>query len=390
MRKIVSLRHNTKGEKRQLYKSLAIVGGGSRGIISATILGEIEKRTHTPINRLFNLIGGTSTGGIQALGLTTPECIGSNRAMHSADALLKMYTSESDEIFRPNPTYDPDKTYTGWAISERLKDLTSTNTKYLSPTTAFKTKFGETSLKHALTNILITACPFSDALKLIGEPTIRAASLVATTIVSWFSSSVKPKAHSMGPIHQWATVFTREGQKRIDTLKGRATFSSQKDFYMYNVASATSAAPSYFPSMECDDLKVLLDGGILYNNPANLCFIEAQSKGVNPRNMLLLSLGTGTLGPLSDRFQARSIGKTIFNLYGLWSDSYSDSIDTSLRENLSNRYYRFQKIFDGNVPDLADITPENIAFLQDAGRQLIETEEDSLNRLCRTLAPEEL
>ena len=52
------------------YRILSIDGGGIRGIIPAIVLAEIEKRTQKPIYQLFDLIAGTSTGGLLASGLT--------------------------------------------------------------------------------------------------------------------------------------------------------------------------------------------------------------------------------------------------------------------------------------------------------------------------------
>ncbi|MGB6944850.1 MAG: patatin-like phospholipase family protein, partial [Bryobacteraceae bacterium] len=56
-----------------MIKILCIDGGGIRGIIPAVVLAEIERRTARPIAHLFNLIAGTSTGGILAIGLTIPK-----------------------------------------------------------------------------------------------------------------------------------------------------------------------------------------------------------------------------------------------------------------------------------------------------------------------------
>ena len=52
---------------------LSIDGGGIRGIIPATFLAEFEKRTGQPICALFDIIAGTSTGGILAATLTLPN-----------------------------------------------------------------------------------------------------------------------------------------------------------------------------------------------------------------------------------------------------------------------------------------------------------------------------
>ena len=57
--------------KRRFYKKiLSIDGGGIRGLIPALILQEIERRTGQRIHTLFDLIVGTSTGGILAIALT--------------------------------------------------------------------------------------------------------------------------------------------------------------------------------------------------------------------------------------------------------------------------------------------------------------------------------
>ena len=48
---------------------LSLDGGGIRGLIPALVLAEIKKTTNKKITDLFDIIAGTSTGGILALGL---------------------------------------------------------------------------------------------------------------------------------------------------------------------------------------------------------------------------------------------------------------------------------------------------------------------------------
>jgi len=50
-------------------KILSIDGGGIRGLLPALVLAEFESQTGRPIAKSFDLIAGTSTGGILALGL---------------------------------------------------------------------------------------------------------------------------------------------------------------------------------------------------------------------------------------------------------------------------------------------------------------------------------
>jgi patatin-like phospholipase/acyl hydrolase len=50
---------------------LALSGGGYRGLFTASILEELEKISRAPLRERFDLIIGTSIGGIIACGLAT-------------------------------------------------------------------------------------------------------------------------------------------------------------------------------------------------------------------------------------------------------------------------------------------------------------------------------
>src|SRR5690349_15414460 len=60
---------------------LSISGGGMRGIIPARILVEVERRTGQPIADSFDLLAGTSTGGILACLTASPDALSAERAM---------------------------------------------------------------------------------------------------------------------------------------------------------------------------------------------------------------------------------------------------------------------------------------------------------------------
>ena len=55
---------------------LSIDGGGIRGILPTIVLAELERRTGKATSKLFDLMAGTSTGGIVALGLAMPDELG--------------------------------------------------------------------------------------------------------------------------------------------------------------------------------------------------------------------------------------------------------------------------------------------------------------------------
>jgi uncharacterized protein len=82
------------------YKILSIDGGGIRGIIPAIVLAEIERRTGKPIADSFDMIAGTSTGGILALGLTKPHNRHPSQPQYSASDLINLYRIEGKRIFQ--------------------------------------------------------------------------------------------------------------------------------------------------------------------------------------------------------------------------------------------------------------------------------------------------
>jgi uncharacterized protein len=86
-----------------VIRALAIDGGGVRGIIPATVLAALEDLSGRPIHELFDLVAGTSSGAILALGLTRPD-------PQSARELRGLYLERGPAIFGggdPGSARDP-------------------------------------------------------------------------------------------------------------------------------------------------------------------------------------------------------------------------------------------------------------------------------------------
>ena len=78
---------------------LSIDGGGIRGIIPAMVIHYLEQQTNRPAMELFDLVAGTSTGGIIGLGLALPSPTHSNKPRFSAKALADLYAQRGSAIF---------------------------------------------------------------------------------------------------------------------------------------------------------------------------------------------------------------------------------------------------------------------------------------------------
>ncbi len=119
---------------------LSIDGGGIRGIIPALVLAEIEARTGRRIAELFDLVAGTSTGGILACALTRPGAL-------PAAELVALYRTEGPKIFHRS-------------LGQRVRSAEGLLEEKYDDTAlvdAIKRYLGDGRLSDATTRVLITA-----------------------------------------------------------------------------------------------------------------------------------------------------------------------------------------------------------------------------------------
>ena len=93
------------------FRILSLDGGGVRGAYSAAVLKEIEESTGKRIVEHFDLVAGTSTGGIIALGLGL-GC--------SAADLLTFYKLRGEDIFPSTGVYQRWRARLRWAVRPKF------------------------------------------------------------------------------------------------------------------------------------------------------------------------------------------------------------------------------------------------------------------------------
>ena len=76
----------------QIVQILALDGGGLKGLFSAAVIESLEEQIGHSIVRHFDIITGTSTGGLIALGLGLGK---------SGGEVVKFYQEDGPKIF-PN------------------------------------------------------------------------------------------------------------------------------------------------------------------------------------------------------------------------------------------------------------------------------------------------
>lgn len=202
------------------FKILSIDGGGIKGLFSAEVLSALEEQYEGSLSNYFDLICGTSTGGLIALGLSI--------GIPSYE-LANFYKEKGKLIFPCNTKLDRSVAY--------FKQL------------LFGAKYPNRQLKEALISIF-------------GKKKMRDAGNLLC-IPSYNLSAGRP------------TVF-----KSPFFENERNRWCNDENLSMVDVALATSAAPTYFPIHDING-KYYTDGGVWANNPTLCGITEAFRHFIN-------------------------------------------------------------------------------------------------------------
>ncbi len=217
------------------FRILSIDGGGIRGIYPATFLAGLEERylEGSSVVRYFDLIAGTSTGGIIAIGLA---------AGLKAKDLRDLYVDRGREIFPPIRS----------GIVGELERHLRNACQY------FKFRYDRKALMRILLDTL------GD--RKLGEAQVR-------LCIPSFEG--------------------RYGEVYIFKTPHHPDFHKDASERMTKVAAATSAAPTFFRPLQ-DGGYTFVDAGVWANNPIMIAVVDALSCfSVRPERVRILSLGCG-------------------------------------------------------------------------------------------------
>jgi uncharacterized protein len=319
---------------------LSIDGGGIRGIIPALVLAELERRARRPICRLFDLIAGTSTGGILALGLVKGKPDGT--PAYAAADLVGLYEHEGPTIFARS-------VWLRIPVLRTLVELFRPRYPARNIEAVLLRYFGDARLSQAITPALVTGYEIARR-----DP--------------WF--------------------FRSERAKR----------EADHDFPMRDVARATAAAPTYFPPLglpapEPTARYGLVDGGVFANNPALCAYVEGHTLHPQARDFLMVSLGTGQTADRIPYGKAKRWGLAGWArpLLSVVFDGVSDTVDYQLDQLLRpapsgpKRHYRFQAALTPDEEAMDDASGRHIAALKDVAQRIIAQNATALATLARAL-----
>jgi len=335
---------------------LSVDGGGIRGIIPGTILAQLEKilnkldGTNRKIGEYFDMIAGTSTGGILACLYLMPD--GNGVAKYTAAEALDLYLTKGHIIF--------DRT-----LVEKI----------LSAGGIIHQKYSDEPIYQLLTEYF-------------GDETI--------------ANFIRPSLITSYEITDRKAVFFTSANAREEAMN---------NFFIRDAARATSAAPTYFPPARiCSMIGekfTLVDGGMFANNPALCAYAEARktkfSALLNDKDkkdkptaadMIIVSIGTGSVKKSYhyDEFKNAGEIKWLEPVIDILMSGNSETVAYQLTQmyltlepQFQKNYYRLEPGLKEACSEMDIATEENIGNLYQAGLTYVHNNIDQLEAIARDI-----
>jgi len=291
------------------FRILSLAGGGYLGLYTASVLDALEERAGVPLARRFDLLAGTSVGGILALGLAFEI---------PAREMRKLFVDHGAEIFSTRPLASR-------AVG-KLVDLARS---------VFGPKYDGAALERALAERL-------------GDRTLDQA---------------------LHPVVVPAVNISRSMTKVFKTPHGPKS-GGDESVRAVDVAMATSAAPAYFPARRIGR-HLFADGGMFAVAPDLVALHEAeQFLDVDLDDVRMLSIGTATLGyapadkiaPGDGAVGWLSEGRLVMTMISV----QQQHVETVVQDRLGARYVHLDAVWPAKLGLGIDVaTPKATRALQD-------------------------
>jgi hypothetical protein len=334
-------------EKLKVYpnvkvaKILVISGGGVAGIIPLRFLQYIETELHKPIVESFDVLSGTSTGGIIVAGLATPNEF--NKPKYSVQEILDHYIH-----------------------------------------------FSENVMHTSLWRKIFTLDGF------IGP--LRDIHLLHENMVSAMGNKVRIK-DLLG--HVYFTLFNLNNLK-IDIFDNKSCQNGYHEYLVSDILTAGSAASMAFSSVtfldsETNAKKKIIDASIISMNSFPYIFDDVMRLFPNAKKFIIVVMGTGHYRIQDLKFRdydydqwgalqwAAPLLKILYkDQFKFIHNDIQNILAVAPKGLISYHYFNINKHFD-----VFDGSPENINHIKKAADAGVVAQQKELDKLVAELKANE-
>jgi patatin-like phospholipase/acyl hydrolase len=293
------------------------------------VLQRLEAQTHQPVSHMFDLIAGTSTGGILAVALTTPMNPSIKYPRYSASDLVSFYKTEGPKIFKKSP----------WRTIRSFAGLLDEKYPSEQLEKPLRGVLGDAKLSASMTKVLVSA-------------------------------------------------YDLQNRKPLFFKSDKATKSAEDDFPIWQVAKGTASAPTYFEPTLAQSFAFgrypVIDGGVFATNVAMHAYAEARALWPN-EEYHILSLGCGEmLGPYD--YKKLSTGELgwIAPLLDIMLQGSSATVDYQMRQ-IAKNYVRLQPRLKHASDAMDDASEKNLSLLANEADDLIAHNQSQLDTVAKLL-----
>lgn len=307
-----------------MRRVLSIDGGGIRGLIPALVLESLEQAAQTQSAKLFDLLSGTSTGGIIACGLAVGA---------PAAELVNLYEERGPAIF----------------TRRLLRYFGISGPKY-SPR----------GLRSAVAAVMREARLGDNGMPELIVPAFR-----------------------LDPIGPY---YFRSWKARGRAIEPGAT-PAMFDYSLVDVCMATSAAPDYFPPALVENRTgvgyYMADGGVHANNPVLAAVLSAKQLWAD-EPIEVLSVGTGSSSEAIDGRKAQGWGWPQWAEHALpmFMDGMSQNADVWTAAIPDVSVTRIQIDLPNGGSDMDDASKTNLNRLHALGAAIAARRADDIRRFA--------
>ena len=297
------------------FRILSLDGGGLRGIIPVMVLKGIERRSGKRITDLFDMVAGTSTGGLIACGITVSD--NGISPKYALEEIEKIYVENGKDIFPKKSAFNT----------------------FVSKITSLKNpKYSAKGLQKVLTDLM-------------GDKRI--------------SDCAKPIL---------ITTYDLFNNEALIFKYRQAISHPDSNALLKDICRATSAAPTYLPAYDFvyrDKKRLCVDGGLYMNNPSMGALIEmVKYHREAPYNLPELKLADIAILSLGTGHYTSKIAQKKVEGWGLldWAPNITDVMMQAINQTINyqaeelthaENFLRINPIIDNlDYSDMADSSDE--------------------------------
>ncbi|CAN6205555.1 unnamed protein product [Urochloa humidicola] len=359
---------------------LSMDGGGMKGLATVQMLKQIEQGTGKRIHEMFDLICGTSTGGMLAMALGIKQM--------TLDQCEEIYTKLGKLVFTEPIPKDEAATW-----KEKIDQL------FKSSSQSFRVVVhGSKHSADQFERLLKEMCADEDGDLLIesavkGIPKVFAVSTLVSVMPAqpyiFRNYQYPPGTLEVSPGMAESPSIGAIGTAVSGAPTGikRGAFMGSCKHRVWEAIRASSAAPYYLDDFSVDANR-WQDGAIVANNPTIFAIREAQLLWPDTRIDCLVSIGCGSVPTKSRRGGWRYLDTGQVLIESACSvERVEETLDTLIPMLPEMQYFRFNPVDERCGMELDETDPAIWLKLEAATEEYIQKNFLAFKNLCELLVP---